>query len=204
MNIILLILLLFSLNIDALFFGINFGLRKIKIIYKSKIIIFLVSFILSLSSYLFGNILSKIFSITLSNIIGSILLVFLGSFIILKTLIDNKNNKTVLNITIKYIEITIKIIKEPSTSDINNSGIIEPFEALLMSIALSLDALSVSFSLSLSKKISIIIPILIPVFQYAFITIGNKIGSKIKIKNKNRVLSIIPGLIIILLGLLKL
>ena len=56
-----------------------------------------------------------------------------------------KAEQKVYSFFIEFLGITIKIIKNPISSDLNNSNVIEPKEALFLSLALSLDSFCIRY-----------------------------------------------------------
>jgi len=176
------------LNIDALLFGITFGIKNIKICLVSKMIIFITSFSITLISYLLGKYVSIFLNKNISYIISSAMMIFLGLALILKTAIDKEDSskkKMLVNLNLHSLGLTIKIIKEPTASDIDKSGTIEAIEAIFIAIALSLDALSATFSLSLCADLKIYTIFLIPTIQFIALSAGNLFGQRLKFLQKN-------------------
>lgn len=145
------VILAISSSIDSLGIGITYGIKNTKISYIAKVVLFLISSIISIISIWFGDIIKNIFPEYLIKLIGSSILIFMGFFICFQsTHNNNKKNMPINNFKkveqkvysffIEFLGITIKIIKNPISSDLNNSNVIEPKEALFLSLALSLDS----------------------------------------------------------------
>jgi len=184
MNIYQIFVLTLSLNIDALFFGVVLGAKGIKILTKSKLIIFFTSMSITIISFFIGRGFGKFLNPQLSLHLGAIFMIIIGIVFIIRTFIEKNSSplpETLVNLSLKSLGLTVKIIKEPVLSDINSSGSIEPAEALLVALALSLDGLSASFSLGLSNLANIEQILLIPVFQFIAISIGNVFAHFFKI-----------------------
>lgn len=196
-----------ALNLDALFFGIAFGTKGIKILFKSKIVIFCISLLVSMLSFLIGKHFGKYLSIQVSNHLGSAFMIVIGIFLIIRTFFERDRedvSKTLVNFSLKSLGLTIKIIKEPQVSDINQSGFIEPVEALFVSLALSFDSLSASFSLGLSNLANIYEILLIPIVQFIAISVGNVLAHSLKYLKKFGFANYIPGIVLIFLGVYNL
>lgn len=198
-----LLIIALILNIDSLFFGMAFGQQKLKVSILSKTLIFFISFAVSTLCYSAGYFLSLIVDKNTASTIGTVFMLLIGTVILLKTVFqkDTQDKKILMTFSLRYLGITVKIIKEPSFSDINNSGAIEPIEAIFVSLALSIDAMVVSLTLSIMQNTLPLI-FLIPLTQISFLSIGNILGHICNNK-KNRVLSLIPGIVIIVLAFLK-
>ena len=203
------ILMSISLSIDALGIGLSYGIKGIIIPFFSKLIITLQSFIIIFLSLHLGNILTNNFSEKFSKYLGIIILISIGISMIYQGL-STRKIKNIKSMTksfyIKQAGITIKIIKSPNTCDFNRSKKIEPFEALYLGMAISLDSFGVSLGIGVYGISGIILPLIVVLFQILFISIGIFLGKKIK-KFSNipeNIWIIISGTILIIMALLKL
>lgn len=151
-----------SVSIDSLGIGITYGLRKTKISSLSKLILFGISLVITSLSISLGNLLSHILPSMMTKLIGIILLVGMGLFIIYETIrkttpshiIEKKNPsknrfKKTYDIILKSFGITIRIIRNPISSDFDNSQTIDAKEASYLGFALSVDALCVGIGSSM-------------------------------------------------------
>lgn len=215
------IILAISSSIDSLGIGITYGIKNTKITYSSKLILFAISFCVSIISIWFGDTVKNIFSDFYTKLIGTIILFLMGIFMIFQSLHkedkfcnaekSSKNLEPILekekiySFFIKFLGITIQIIKNPNCSDFDNSNLIEPKEALFLGIALSLDSFCIGIGGSMMGISSIFFPIFIGIFQLIFLSIGNFIGKKIKNFHflPENIWSILSGILLILIGLSK-
>lgn len=209
------ILLAISSSIDSLGIGITYGIKNTKISYVGTIILSLISFFVSLISLWFGNIIKYIFPVFLTNLLGSSILLFMGGFIIYQALKkdiketiilpNNSSEEKVYSFFIKFLGITIKIIKNPISSDLDDSKTIDAKEALFLGLALSLDSFGIGICSSIIGINVFLFPILITIFQLLFLNIGNFFGIKLyKLSNlPNNIWSIISGVLLIFIGFVK-
>lgn len=209
------IILAISSSIDSLGIGVTYGIRNTKISYIGKVILFVISFITSIVAIWFGNIIKNIFPEFLTKLIGSIILIFMGIFIFIQALSNKKTNslknkcnteEKIYSFFIKFLGITVKIIKNPISSDFDNSNLIDAKEAFFLGLALSLDAFCIGIGSSIIGIHASIFPLLVSSFQMVFLSIGNKIGNNLTTLTNipNNIWSIISSLILILIGLIKL
>lgn len=177
------IILSITSSIDSFGIGITYGIKNTKISLISKIILFVVSFVITNISILFGNLLKNIFSNNLSLLIGNFILILIGLYMILNSNMANKN----------------------SNYDFNHSNLIDPKEALILGLALSLDSFCIGVGVSISGINYSIFPLLVSIFQFVFLTLGNIVGNKINSLSNfsSRTSSIISGILLILIGLLR-
>ena len=200
-------LLALSTSIDSIGIGLTYGIRDITISRQSKIILFIISLIISSISILIGNTLNNILSKEITNIIGSLILFFIGIIILVQTLKrEKRQEKKVYKLFIKFLGITIKIIKDPISSDFDNSKKIDSKEAIYLGTALSLDSFSVGIGAGMLGSISIIFPLIVSLFQIVFLSLGRNIGEKLnkKIHIPSKIWSILSAVLLILIGIVRL
>ena len=205
------VVLALSVSIDSFGIGITYGIKNTKITNLSKLILFVVSLLVTLVSINFGKIISKIFSPFFTNLLGCLILVAMGIVFVFQGLSKKKNIKNPLNkqkkynFFIKWLGITIQIIKDPIYSDFDKSNTISSKEALYLGTALSLDSLCIGIGSSMLNISSYLFPLLVALFQLLFISFGNFIGKELKNLSSinDNIWSFISGILLILIGLLK-
>lgn len=207
-----------SSSIDSLGIGITYGIKNTKISSTAKIILFAISFGISIISIWLGNFIKDIFPDFITKCIGAFILIAMGIFICFQSLKSNKNKQSTCNISnltnynsqekiysffIKFLGITIKIIKNPISSDFDNSNKIDPKEALFLGVALSLDSICIGIGGSIIGINSTIFPFLVSIFQFAFLSLGNFIGTKLRkvCKIPDNIWSIISGMLLVIIGI---
>lgn len=210
------IILALSLSLDALGVGIAYGLRKVRIPFLSTACICMFSILYSGIAVYFGKYLSLFIPQKAGNIIGTLILLFMGCWIIvqglLKTInsniskVDEKDKKdTIIKVVIKSLGITIQVLRNPTECDFDKSGTIDLRESLLLGLALSIDAIGVGIGGALSGFHSMYIPLAVGLFQLVFLSMGKYLGRKMSTFEKvnERVMAIIPGVLLIILALIK-
>ena len=212
------IVLAISNSIDSLGIGITYGIKNTKISNKARIILFGISFLVTLISLYFGNIIKNIFNENITKFLGSSILIIMGVFILFQSLKKEnvKNNKKdiiylenetekIYSFFIRFLGITIKIIKNPVNSDLDNSKIIDSKESLFLGLTLSLDSFCIGIGGSIIGINYQIFPLLIAIFQLSFLSIGNIFGKKLyKLSNlPDNIWSIMSGIILIFIGFTK-
>ncbi len=201
------IFLAITLSIDALGIGISYGVRGINIPLFSKFIISIQTFLIITISLFLGNVVFSFFPTAIRNYTGVIILIALGVFMIIEAYLPKKEKtETVRTFSIKQAGITIKIIKSPPVCDFNKSNKIEPFEALYLGLALSIDSFGVSFGSGAFGVFSIFLPLFAVFFQILFLSIGISSGRKISNISKlsENIWITVSGCILIFMGILKL
>lgn len=184
------LILAISSSIDSLGVGISYGIKNIKLSFRSKIILFIFPFIITYISVLFGNFIKNILPCNYTKFIGSSLIIFIGIYICYKSKIIKSQN----------------IFNNPISSDLDSSNIIDCKESLFLTIALSLDSFCIGIGASIININIILFPLGVAFFQLFFIILGNILGKKI---NKfyslpPNIYSMLSGFLLILIGFIKL
>lgn len=176
------ILLALSVSIDSLGIGITYGIKNTRISKISNIILFAISFCSTCGSVFLGHYVAILFSPTFSTFLGSSFLIVLG----------------VYNI--------YKILNEPPIDyDIDHSNDIDRKEAIFLGLALSIDSVCVGIGCGIIGINDLILPILVAIFQLIFLNCGNFVAKNIiaKINIPENILTIFSGIVLILVGILR-
>lgn len=209
------LILAVSVSIDSLGIGITYGLKNTRITKFAKIILFTISMSVTMLSMYIGDIISSIFSDKITTFICSILLIFMGFFILYQALKDTdeiKKQKPIQNepktyrFFIEFFGITIQIIRNPISSDLDGSKKIDWKEAIYLGIALSIDSLCIGICSTVIGYSSFIFPILVAVFQLIFLSVGRFLGVKISSASNipENTWNILSGILLIFIGISKL
>ena len=205
------IILAISASIDSFGVGITYGIKKTKISIAAIIVLLILSIFFTSVSITFGNILSSYISPSVSSIIGVSILILIGIFILYGAIFKKeKNSKSQsehkeYSFFIKFLGITVNIIKDPINSDFDNSNKIDIKEAIFLGIAMSLDSISIGFGCSTIGINSFLFPLLTSFFQILFLCAGKLLGKKISSISSipQNIWNIISGVILICMGVIK-
>ena len=185
------LLLAISSSIDSLGIGITYGIKNTKISKLGKIILFIISLLITYISILFGNIIQYIFPNALTNFLGCFVLVRMGTYICFQALKKEKDSQNIFN--------------SPISSDLDHSQVIEPKEALFLAIALSLDSFCIGICGSMTDINLNLFPFLVSILQLFFLSMGSYLGIHIRnfCKLPQNIWSIVSGFLLIFIGLFK-
>ncbi len=181
-----LIILALSVSIDSFGIGITYGIRNTKISKNAKVILFMISIFMTSMSISFGTFLSEFFSENMTKWIGSCFLIMMGLWIIYQALGPKKDeyivenaSPTIYQFMIRFLGITVQIIRNPISSDLDHSQKIDWKEAIYLGICLSIDSICIGICSSMIGYHSFVFPILVASFQLAFLSCGRLLGEKI-------------------------
>lgn len=209
-NVSAIVLLAFAVSLDSFSVGFTYGLRNIRIPLVSIIVIACMSAFTMLISMLAGNVLSTILPPSTASRLGGFILVLLGGWIIYQNVRDEPENlqeeeeeKVIATIEVKYFGIAINILKKPVAADIDKSGAINGREAVLLGLALSLDAFGAGLGAAMMGYSPWMLAVSIGIMSALFIKAGMGFGKKLSCRTWMHKLSFLPGILLILIGVLK-
>ncbi|MCI8481694.1 MAG: hypothetical protein HFJ27_01000 [Clostridia bacterium] len=180
-----------------------------KFIGTAKIILFVISILITSLSIQIGSLLSYIFSEELTKWIGAGFLMLMGLWIIYQALSTKKDNLSVLDASptmyqfmIRFLGITIQIIRNPIFSDLDHSKKIDWKEAIFLGVCLSIDSICIGICSSMIGGPSYLFPILVAAFQLLFLSIGRMLGEKLScvLQIPENIWSILSGILLICIG----
>jgi putative sporulation protein YtaF len=212
-----LLLLSFAVSLDGFGVGITYGIRKIMIPAASVFIISLCSGFVILLSMLVGNALTQWMSPHGASSVGAVILIAIGLWALIQFVRSGESDEqggrriasaedaaTVLRLEIRQLGIIIQILRTPSAADVDRSGTITTGEALLLGTALSLDAFGAGIGAGLVGFPPILTAVFIAVSSGIFLRVGTRVGFRVAEWRWVRQLSVLPGVILIAMGLFKL
>lgn len=207
-------MLALAVSLDSLSVGVTYGMRKMKFPLPSMLIIALFSgFMLLLSMYV-GSFLVLLLPVRAEKAIAACILIVLGVWAIYNVWKKREDEledvaprpiatMRIWRVHLKRLGIVIQILKRPTLADLDGSGSISMNEALLIGFALSMDAFGAGLSASFLGYSPLMLALLVSLLNILFIRFGLKAGNKFaKIKAMKKA-TMIPGAILICLGISK-
>lgn len=207
-------ILALAVSLDGFGVGVLYGLRKIHIPLLSILMICLCSGLILFMSMQLGNVLLYFIDPSYAEWIGGSILIGIGLWAVAQVFWQKDEGKqakemnvksgTLLHIEIKSLGLVIKILRTPSAADVDDSGTISMTEAAFLGTALSLDALGAGIGAALIGMEAFKTSIMIAAASGLFLAIGLKIGDWFANIPLMKHLSILPGIVLIMLGISKL
>ncbi|MFZ5650621.1 MAG: sporulation membrane protein YtaF [Bacillota bacterium] len=217
------ILIALALNIDALGVGVAYGIRRIRLPFASMLVISLVSMTAISLSMLAGQLLGKIIPPYLARHIGGLMLVIIGVWALYQYFSQNKDDPAdmvsshdstptpagkpqdpVSILKIQFLGLIIQILKEPHRADLDTSGVLSGKEAFLLGASLALDSLVAGIAISLLGFNILMTAFCVSFGQLLSIWLGLNVGRGLGRSFLGRHMAVVPGLILILLGVARL
>ncbi|MCR4440800.1 MAG: sporulation membrane protein YtaF [Peptococcaceae bacterium] len=193
-----------ALSLDGLGVGLSYGLQKIKIRVLSFAVICLSSAAAVAVSMLAGSAVASFLPAWLASIAGGLFLIVLGGWIIMQNFILYLVPARIYHFRLPGLGLAISILKEPAEADLDRSGTIELKEAALLGAALAMDALGAGFGAALSGFDPFWTPVVVAASKFLLVSLGLFIGKNFAAGGLRNELCLLPGGIILLLGVTKL
>lgn len=226
-HLISLVVLAFAVSLDGFGVGVTYGLRKIRIPFLSVFIIACCSGFIIWLSMQAGGWIGKYISESAASLIGASILIAIGCWALIQ-LVRGKSNDDpdsaadgkgagsepariaavetaqVLKLELKRLGLVIQILRTPQAADVDRSGTISSSEAVMLGVALSLDAFGAGLGAALLGLPPLLTPLVIAAAGALFLVAGTRLGMRFAARKGMHVLSYVPGILLIMIGIMKL
>lgn len=144
-----------ALSIDGFIVGLHYGLRRIVLPFRSRLILAGCTGGGMALSMLFGELVLVVLPLKSTSMLGGGLLIALGVWQLLQALADYVRARvedlpagthSLMRVRIRPLGIVVDILTDPTHVDQDASGVIDTREALLLGVALGLDTLGAGFA----------------------------------------------------------
>lgn len=204
-----------ALNVDAFGTGVAYGARRIRIPLTSLLVICLISVGAISVSMLGGKLIGSFIQPELAKRLGGVILLCIGARIIYlayktkyipekdENIQPEKIRSKVTEINFRPLGLVVQILREPARADIDCSGVISINEALFLGIALAMDSFGAGFAVSMLGFSISVTALMIGIGQFILTNLGILTGRILMATRIGARLTVLPGCIMILLGLFK-
>jgi putative sporulation protein YtaF len=209
-QIVSLLLLAFAVSLDSFSVGFTYGLRNVKIPLKSIITIAICSAGVLIVAMTIGEVLGEILPEEIAGKLGGFILILLGAWILYQFFrpepieTPNDDEKTLINLEIQSLGIVINILKKPMSADFDRSGTITGIEAIMLGMALSLDAFGAGIGAAMLGFSPFALAIAAAIMSSTFVFAGMRAGIFLSGYSWVQKISFLPGLLLIIVGIFKL
>jgi len=223
-----LLLLSFAVSLDGFGVGVTYGLRRIRIPGLSVAIIACCSGVIIWLSMAVGGWMTHYLSPVVARMIGAFILMGIGGWALVQQR-RSRNGKpdeedaadgskavsagaesepltdrTLVTLEVKQLGIVIQILRKPQVADVDRSGSISSSEALLLGVALSFDAFGAGLGAALLGLYPGTTAVAIALSSAVFLLAGLRVGFKYADWRGMQALSVLPGILLIVMGIIKL
>jgi putative sporulation protein YtaF len=204
----LLFMLAFAVSLDSFSTGLTYGLRKMGMPLRSIVVISFCSAGSLLAAMSIGGAAENFLSEGVADKIGGLILIALGAFVLLQFFRTGKDSavdeeKILFNFEIESIGLVINILKRPMAADFDKSGTITGVEAIVLGLALSLDAFGAGIGAALLGYSPLLLALTVMIMSMVFLSAGLKIGKSCAHMGWVQKVSFLPGVLLIVIGVLR-
>ncbi|NBD27006.1 sporulation membrane protein YtaF [Paenibacillus glycinis] len=225
-----LVLLAFAVSLDGFGVGVTYGLRRIRIPLLSIFIIAFCSGLVVWLSMQLGALLTGYMSPMTAKWIGAILLMLIGGYALIQWWQRRRENadsadderipeaaadinaasaeaataSTIVILELKRLGIVIQILRTPQIADVDRSGVISSSEAILLGFALSLDSFGAGLGAAMVGFNPLLTALVISTASGLFLLAGMRLGFRFAAWRGMRAMSVLPGIMLIVMGLIRL
>lgn len=198
-----------ALSLDGMFAGVAYGVRRIGIPIGSMTIVASCTMFGMGASMILGLLARDLISERTVELVGAALLGGIGVWQLFQGFLEylrqraEDASQAVVRWNLRDVGIVIQVLREPTLADADDSGAIDPREAVLLGAALGLDAFAAGFAAALLGIGDWVLVPIVGVAQAALIGLGIWLGRRSGrwIRGKGMLL---PGAILIVLALARL
>ncbi len=212
MELIALVAFALALNMDSFAVGVAYGVRKITLPLTVLAIISIMFMTAITISMVIGRAAAAhYFSAAFAHRLGGFILLFLGTWLLIQALQENRSKtkakyirgiENAIPIHIRTLGLVIQIHRKPYRGSVDKSGIISVREVVLLSLALASDSFAAGFAVSMLGfnilYTALIVGMVHFVLTHLGLLAGKGFGTKLSLE-----FTTLPGFILIALGLFK-
>lgn len=194
--------LLFSIssNLDNIVVGMAYGIKKIKIPWFPNIIIAFITSLGTFLSMIVGSYISDFLPSSISNSIGATIIILLGVYFLIQSILNIIKQKKSKEIALKDIN---DMVEYAEKSDLDKSGDISIKESIFVALGLTINNLGNGIAASITG-VSIHFTVLFTfILSIVLISSGEAIGHHVIGRFCGKYAPLISGILLIILGLIE-
>lgn len=209
MRVIPTLLLALAVSADGFGVGMAYSVRKIKIPPGAVAIICAASMFFFALAMLLGHGLKLVLSPHVAEKIGGAILCLIGLWLALEVSVKGRGKPeegvkaTYAQLRIKPMGIIIQVLRDPALADLDLSGVIGYSEALLLGMALALDAFGVGLGASMVDFDVLMTTLAVGACKFLLISLGTVMGAKIGSGLSPKISGVGAGLLLFIMGLVN-
>ena len=195
MEILEILLLSAALSIDALSIGASCGFGGIRMSFRARLIVLLVSVAVTGAAVGAGTLLNGVISALAGKLIGAALLLLIGGYMIVSTLLPKKEQNTREGV----FAASVRMLGSPETCDLDHSKTIDYKEACILGLALSADSFAAGLSAGIGGGYALLTPLFCGAFQILFLICGELLAGRLRmlLRCDRKLFSVAAGMILI-------
>lgn len=211
MSLFYVLLLGFAVSMDGFVAGMAYGLKNIKMPFRSVLIVGVVTTIGTALAMFCAYVLGQFINAHIAILTGAALLIILGIWSLFQQYLTKDipsyevdGEFTARSLTFSMGQLVISIMAKPETADVDRQGSINSLEAVFLGVAVALDAMVATFGAALMGLLPIYTPVAVGIIHMICIAGGCYSSTRFVSERLKKRFPYLPGAILIVLGLLRL
>ncbi|KQL43528.1 hypothetical protein AN963_29215 [Brevibacillus choshinensis] len=216
-----LLLVSLAISMDSVSVGLTYGLRNMRMPFLSLVVVSGCSFVVVYGVMMIGSSLTYWLTPEIGKQIGAAVLILMGLFTLWRlvspraaaeeeqspreiVLVEKQGEPelTVLS-QFRMFGLMIQILRDPARADTDRSGHIMGWEAVMLGLALSLDAFGAGISLTFLGYSPLVVALCIAVMSALLLAIGLSLGRRAGQSKWIAKLTWLPPILLICIGVAK-
>jgi putative sporulation protein YtaF len=185
-------------NLDNAGVGIAYGVRGIRISKSANLMIAIISLLMTLVSGVIGAWLSMYISSLISHLIGAVVIVSVGIYVLYQPFRKRQTVKLPTNHNLLQ-----RILQQPEEADLDQSKTISFKESLILGSALGINALAGGFDAGVTHLHVVSTSVAVGFFSFVVLGLTDYIGHKYIAVRFDKLATILSGILLILIGLFQ-
>ncbi len=173
-------------NLDNLGVGLAYGVKGIKLSWQANGVIAVVAFAFTWFAERAGSLIKLYFGVASAHVTGAVLIMAIGSWILGGAVFSTNH------------------MYRPEQADRDRSQHISAQEALILGIALSVNAIPIGFEAAAFSFPDLIMPCLIAIFSFLTLWCGVVFGKLLGAAHTGKRTTILSGVLLVVIGLYQL
>lgn len=195
-----------AVSFDGFGVGFAYGLRRVHIPPVSLLIICVSSAVSVFVSMYAASLVKTLFSPQVGSILGGIMLMGVGFIIIRQSLREGSAGEVRLKNPgegrgISYLS---GMLREPSRADFDRSGVITGREAMVLGVALAMDAFGAGFGAAMMGFAPLTTSLAVGAAKLALVNVGLILGKRYANNVSGERAAVFAGLVLMILGIVHL
>ena len=164
-----------ALSLDGLGVGVAYGIQKLVLPVKARIMISVVSFSAITAALYCGKVIGRLLPGEYATTLGRLILLVIGLWFLFQAWVEKKEksvteqNLPLAELSLKSLGIVILVLRHPSAADFDRSGSINIREAVFLGMALAMDAVGAGVGASIGASWPWYTPLLVGLSKFTFI-----------------------------------
>ena len=204
-SIMLCISIAIAANLDNLGVGIAYGIQKIRISHAANLLIAAISLAATWLSAEVGKAICIWLSPQLARSIGAVLLVGVGLWVLAQPVVTAvRKKKPIVDVSVSGTRIYVgpsEILSTPESADLDKSRDTGWWEAILLGIALSINALAGGFDAGIVGISASVESLMVGLFSFLTVAVGLKFGRNYGAVYLGKCATVISGTLLMLIGM---